>query len=113
MTVEAARATTAAQPHVSALPPVGQRWKMLYPAVLAVIDFSSFLAVAFLAAQVQFRGDLSPTFRGGWYALVAVATPLLWVALMASGGGYRLGRIGLGADEYKSVFNSALRLTAL
>ncbi len=93
--------------------PPHRRWQVVYPLVLAMTDFASFLVVALLAAQVQFDGDLSPTYHGGWYALVALVTPLVWVGLLASCSGYRLGRIGLGADEYKGVFNAALRLTAL
>jgi exopolysaccharide biosynthesis polyprenyl glycosylphosphotransferase len=93
--------------------PTSAQWRLLYPLVLVALDFLSFVVSAGLAARVQFHGDLSPTSRGGWYALVAMLAPLIWVGLLASIGCYRLGRIGLGADEYKGVFNAALRLTAL
>jgi exopolysaccharide biosynthesis polyprenyl glycosylphosphotransferase len=88
-------------------------WRTVYPLALVVLDFASFLLSAVLAAQVQFHGDLSPTYRGGWYAFVALAAPAVWVLLLAGLGCYRIGRIGLGADEYKGVFNAGLRLAAL
>jgi len=88
-------------------------WRTLYPGVLVATDCMALVASAFVAARFQFHGDLSPTDRGGWYAFIALITPLVWLLLLAGGGCYRIGRIGLGADEYKGVFNAALRLTAL
>src|SRR3954451_8203692 len=93
--------------------PTSARWRAIYPMALVLLDFASFLITAVLAARVQFHGDIAPTYRGGTYALIALLTPLAWVALLATTGCYRLGRIGIGADEYKGVFNAALRLTAL
>src|SRR3954453_23474167 len=93
--------------------PASARWRAIYPMALVLLDFASFLITAVLAARVQFHGDIAPTYRGGTYALIGLLTPLVWVALLASTGCYRIGRIGIGADEYKGVFNAALRLTAL
>lgn len=96
-----------------AVEPAAGKWRTVYPLVLLALDFLSFLVTAGLAARVQFHGDIAPTYRGGTYAVIALLTPLVWVALLASTGCYRIGRIGIGADEYKGVFNAALRLTAL
>ena len=93
--------------------PPGTYWRVVYPSVLVATDCVAFVASALMAARVQFHGDLSPTYRGGWYALVALITTVLWVLFLAAAGCYRIGRIGLGADEYKDVFNAGLRLVAL
>jgi len=93
--------------------PSAGRWRTAYPLALVALDSASFLVTAFLAARVQFHGDIAPTYRGGTYAVIALLTPVVWVGLLATTGCYRLGRIGIGADEYKGVFNAALRLTAL
>jgi exopolysaccharide biosynthesis polyprenyl glycosylphosphotransferase len=117
MTIDVTRAaklrTAEAEDLRVAVTPTPGRWRIVYPLVLVGLDFVSFLLSAGVAAKVQFHGDLSPTTRAGWYALIALMTPVAWVALLASLGDYRIGRIGLGADEYKGVFNAALRLTAL
>jgi exopolysaccharide biosynthesis polyprenyl glycosylphosphotransferase len=117
MTVDASRSSKVQIAEVADLrvmaSPAPRRWQTVYPVTLAVLDFLAFLLSAGLAAQVQFHGDISPTYRGGWYAITALIAPAVWVALLAGTGGYRIGRIGLGADEYKLVFNAALRLTAL
>jgi exopolysaccharide biosynthesis polyprenyl glycosylphosphotransferase len=97
----------------AAVQPAPSRWRAVYPLVLVLLDMASYLVTAALASQVQFHGDLAPTYRGGTYALIASLTPLVWVGLLATTGCYRIGRIGIGADEYKGVFNAALRLTAL
>jgi exopolysaccharide biosynthesis polyprenyl glycosylphosphotransferase len=117
MTIDTTRATKVRQAavadlRIAATPDQGY-WRTVYPVTLGALDFVSFLVSAGLAAQVQFHGDISPTYRGGWYAFVALVVPLVWVALLAGTGCYRIGRIGLGADEYKGVFNAGLRLTAL
>jgi len=96
-----------------AVMPTPAQWRLVYPLALVALDFLSFLISAGLAARVQFHGDLSPTSRSGSYTLLAMLAPFVWVALLGSSGCYRIGRIGLGADEYKGVFNAALRLTAL
>src|SRR5947209_14679027 len=111
MTIEVTgRADTAAVREAQALKavvsPTSRRWRIVYPGTLVGIDLASLALAGLLASQFQFHGDLSPTNRGGWYALVLLVTPVVWVALLATTGNYRLGRIGLGADEYKGVFNS-------
>jgi len=97
----------------AAVRPASGRWRTVYPLVLVLLDLASFLATAGLASNVQFHGDTAPIHRGGTYALIALLTPVVWVALLASMGCYRIGRIGLGADEYKGVFYAAVRLMAL
>jgi exopolysaccharide biosynthesis polyprenyl glycosylphosphotransferase len=117
MTIDATRSAKLREAEVAEVQavvrPTPGGWRTIYPLTLVVLDFASFLMSAGLAAQVQFHGDLSPTYRGGWYALTALAAPAVWVLLLAGLGCYRIGRIGLGADEYKGVFNAGLRLTAL
>jgi hypothetical protein len=119
MTVDATRTTSVSRALAEAhdlqvaVSPAPARWRTAYPLALVGLDLMSFLISAGLAARVQFHGDISPTARGGWYAFVAMFAPVVWVGLLASVGCYKIGRIGLGADEYKGVFNAALRLTAL
>src|SRR5437763_12588895 len=117
MTIDASRTQKfreAEELHLQAvIEPASARWRAVYPFALVLLDFASFLVTAVLAARVQFHGDIAPTYRGGTYALIALLTPLVWVVLLAATGCYRIGRIGIGADEYKGVFNAALRLTAL
>src|SRR4051812_27474974 len=115
MTLEAStsRTVTAAEAAVDAsaiaVPP-RSRWRGIYPSTLALLDVTAFLVSGLLATQIRFHGDLVPVGRMG---VVALVTPVVWAGLLAAGGGYRLGRIGLGADEYKTVFNAVLRLAAL
>src|SRR4051794_34566064 len=97
----------------AAVQPAPGKWRTVYPLVLVVLDLASYLVTAVLASNVQFHGDIVPTHRGGTYAAIALLTPVVWVGLLASTGCYKLGRIGIGADEYKGVFYAAVRLTAL
>lgn len=117
MTLEAADSKIAARADSAALEavvsPASTRWRALYPATLVAVDCAAFVVSAGLAAKFHFHGDISPTYRGGRYALISLLTTVLWALLLAGLGCYRIGRIGLGADEYKGVFNAALRLAAL
>jgi exopolysaccharide biosynthesis polyprenyl glycosylphosphotransferase len=55
-------------------------------------------------------------FPGGWqpslYVAATAGLPLVWVACVATLGGYDARFIGLGSEEFRRIINSAISLTA-
>jgi exopolysaccharide biosynthesis polyprenyl glycosylphosphotransferase len=88
-------------------------WLRRYAALLAVADFLSASAAAAFAFSLRFGTGGPGAGRGALYLGVALALPVVWVALMGVGRAYEERFLGLGSEEFKRVGNVAVRVTAL
>lgn len=85
-----------------------------YTVCLAMLDSLSLVLGLVLAQWVRF-GDLAVLVAGSRTSYM-VATALVvpaWVGTLALGGAYERRCLGAGTDEYRRVFDSALRFLAV
>jgi exopolysaccharide biosynthesis polyprenyl glycosylphosphotransferase len=98
---------------VERLPSDGRhRWVRRYSHWLITLDFLLSLVAATVALGTRFGLDLS----GGElvsYGVASLAFPFLFVAAVASTRAYERRFIGTGSEEFRRVFDGALRLGAL
>jgi exopolysaccharide biosynthesis polyprenyl glycosylphosphotransferase len=67
------------------------------------------LAAGLLAFQVRFDNIRGGT---GFYLLLSLSLPVLWVIAVRLAGGYDSRFIGVGTDEFRRVLNAGICLTA-
>ncbi|MDP9408829.1 MAG: sugar transferase, partial [Actinomycetota bacterium] len=96
----------AAAPQVDRL--VGVTWRRRYARYLVVADFAAASAAALLALLARFGADTSAT-----YVAVSAAFPLLWTGVLAAGRAYDARFLGAGSEEFRRVFDSAVRTLAV
>jgi len=78
-----------------------------------VLDASVALAAGLIALRWRYttyghgHGHIRPE-----YIILTAALPVIWAASIALAGGYDSRLIGMGADEFRRVFNAGLGLTS-
>jgi exopolysaccharide biosynthesis polyprenyl glycosylphosphotransferase len=87
-------------------------WQRRLRRKLLVMDLVAGLNGALGTVLVRYDGDAAP-LMGIDYRLLAVVTGVLWVVLVAAGGGYDRRIIGLGTEEFRRIANAAVRMLAL
>ena len=85
------------------------RWQVRYIRTTACVDLVCMLAAASLAMNVRF---VDINYRPRAYLIITLMLPVLWVLTIAVFDGYDVRFIGVGADEFRKVFNAGLCLTA-
>ncbi len=87
-------------------------WQHRYARGVVLLDL--FLAgVAGLAAPLMRFGDGHGSGHAGRYLLGTVLFPVLWVVAAAASRGYEERFLGAGSEEYRRVFNAAVRYGAV
>lgn len=92
-----------------------QSWVATYRAILLASDAGSALAGGSIS-RLLLKEELASLIVLGYpvpYGLLALGLVPLWLAAMALGGAYDSREIGNGAEEYRRVFDSAVRVLAL
>jgi exopolysaccharide biosynthesis polyprenyl glycosylphosphotransferase len=84
-------------------------WQASYVRTTVCIDMLCMLAAASLAVNIRF---LNPSYRPQAYLTITLSLPILWAITLWLCDGYDARFIGVGADEFRKVFNSAICLTA-
>ena len=87
-------------------------WQRRLRRKLLVMDAVAGLSGALGTVLVRYDGDAAP-LMGIDYRLLAVATGVLWVVLVAASGGYDRRIIGLGTEEFRRIANAAVRMLAV
>jgi exopolysaccharide biosynthesis polyprenyl glycosylphosphotransferase len=89
--------------------PSSASWMATYLRRAAVADSICALGAGLLAFNLRF--DDSGSFPAAYLA-VSLCLPVLWVATVATAGGYDARFIGVGPDEFRRVLNAGVTLTA-
>ena len=74
---------------------------------MALADLGCAVVGVFMAAQIRFGNNVTPT-----YLALSLALPVLWIAALWLAGAYDVRFIGTGSDEYRKVLNAGVSLTA-
>lgn len=98
-------------PRVLPARPSPSTWWRRYTCALTVLDSAAVILGAFVAQWVRFGGlGASATGRVGLsYVGAAFAAAPAWVITMTLGGAYDRRYYGWGAEEYRRVFDAAVR----
>ncbi len=83
------------------------RWTRDYMRKEAFADRGCAVVGVFMAAQVRFGNNVTPT-----YLALSLALPVLWIAALWLAGAYDVRFIGTGSDEFRKVLNAGVSLTA-
>jgi len=86
------------------------RWLSEYARGLVALDFCIAAAAAAAAPIVRFADGSS---SGSAYLVCALLFPVLWVVAAAASRGYEQRFVGTGSEEYRRVFNAAVRYGAV
>ena len=87
-------------------------WRRTYIQVLVGLDAIAMIAGGLVGLQQRF-GTTHVVTGGLSYAWIVASMVLGWVALMGLSRCYEARVLGVGSDEFKRVFNAAVRCTAL
>ena len=82
-------------------------WTRDYLRKAALADFGCAILGVFVATQLRFGNDVTPT-----YVALSIALPVLWLITLGLTGGYDARFIGTGSDEFRKVLNAGVSLTA-
>ncbi len=82
-------------------------WTRDYLREVALADLGCAVVGVFMAAQIRFGNNVTPT-----YLALSLTLPLLWIAALGLAGAYDSRFIGTGSDEYRKVLNAGVSLTA-
>ena len=74
---------------------------------MALADLGCAVLGVFVAAQLRFGNNVTPT-----YLALSLALPVLWIAALWLAGAYDVRFIGTGSDEFRKVLNAGVSLTA-
>jgi len=74
---------------------------------VALADLGCAVAGVFVAAQIRFGNNVTPT-----YLALSLAVPVLWIAALWMAGAYDVRFIGTGSDEFRKVLTAGVSLTA-
>jgi exopolysaccharide biosynthesis polyprenyl glycosylphosphotransferase len=83
-------------------------WESRYQRRAALFDASCGLAGGLLAFFLRFDAAVG----SGYYLVLSLFLPAVWLAAVALAGGYDTRFIGVGTDEYRRVLNAGAFLTA-
>ena len=85
-------------------------WVRRYAVGLSVVDGAAVLLAAAVAQLLRFGfAEIDTDALGYSYTLIAVALAPAWVLTLMLGGAYERRCLGWGNEEYRRVFDSALR----
>ena len=86
-----------------------------YTAALVCLDLVAIVAGAVTAQFIRFASLTTPVAQTSdlAYWMLSLAISPAWVATMALTGAYERRYLGVGADEYRRVFDGAVRFVAL
>jgi exopolysaccharide biosynthesis polyprenyl glycosylphosphotransferase len=87
---------------------VGRTWRRRYARYLVVADLAAAALAALVALLARFGADTTPT-----YVAVTAVFPLLWTGVLAAGRAYDARFLGAGSEEFRRVFDSAVRTLAV
>lgn len=93
----------------------GTGWRRPYVAALVAGDAAAVTIGALMAQAVRFEGlDRSQVAAGTGvsYLVISFLVAPLWAATLAGCGVYEGRRLGNGAEEYRRIFNAAVRFLA-
>ena len=82
-------------------------WTRYYQREVALADLGCGLVGVFVAAQLRFGNEVTPT-----YLALSLALPVLWIAALRLAGAYDVRFIGTGSDEFRKVLAAGVSLTA-
>ncbi len=82
-------------------------WTREYLREVALADLGCAVLGVFMAAQIRFGNNVTPT-----YLTLSLSLPVLWIAALWLAGAYDVRFIGTGSDEYRKVLNAGVSLTA-
>jgi hypothetical protein len=82
-------------------------WARDYLHRVAVVDLGCAAGGVLAAAQIRFGDEVTRP-----YLALSLALPLLWVTALWMAGAYDTRFIGTGSDEFRSVRNAGVSLTA-
>jgi exopolysaccharide biosynthesis polyprenyl glycosylphosphotransferase len=91
-------------------------WERRYGVALLVVDALAVGLAGAVAQAVRFGSPGSPVNLAATsvpYWLVAAVMVPVWLTVMAVGGGYEPRVLGVGSEEFRRVFNAAVRFLAL
>ncbi len=88
-------------------------WETGYATLLVVVDALAVTIAAFVALRTRFAESPSAAVGGVSYQWITATFAPAWVVLMATGRAYESRFLGSGSEEYKRVFNAAIRFTAV
>ncbi len=92
------------------------RWERRYGLGLLVVDTVAVGVAGAVAQLVRFGSPGSPVDVASTsipYWLMAALLVAVWLAVVALGGGYEPRVLGVGSEEFRRVFNAAVRFLAL
>jgi FlaA1/EpsC-like NDP-sugar epimerase len=92
------------------------RWERRYALGLVAIDLVAVNVAAALAQLLRFgfaQSSLTIDSASVSYVTVAGVLVPLWLVVMAIGGGYEPRAVGTGSEEFRRVFNAAVRFLAV
>jgi exopolysaccharide biosynthesis polyprenyl glycosylphosphotransferase len=96
--------------------PTKPAWERRYSLALVAIDVVALGIAAALAQLLRFGPVDSFLSVGGdlvGYPAVATSMVSVWLAVIALSGGYSPRVVGIGSEEFRRVFNAAVRFLAL
>jgi exopolysaccharide biosynthesis polyprenyl glycosylphosphotransferase len=85
-------------------------WVGKYLRSVVILDACAALAAGFVALQARYHHYLHPPVA---YLVLTLSLPAAWIASVALARGYEGRIMGVGADEFRRVFNAGLSLTAV
>ena len=87
-------------------------WQRRLRRKLLILDAVAGFSGAVASVVIRYDGQ-NPTVEGVRYQLLALLVGVVWLVMLALGGGYDRRVIGLGTEEFRRVFNTGVRLLAL
>ena len=92
--------------------PQGRTWSFTYRVALMLLDSAVILGAVTVAVIVRF--EASPLqINGIGFNLIGVAMVVLWLGLLVGTGCYDHRVFGVGADEFKRIFNGTVQMASL
>jgi exopolysaccharide biosynthesis polyprenyl glycosylphosphotransferase len=85
-------------------------WQRAYIRKAVCVDMLCMFAAASFAVNIRFY---RPSYWQTIYLAITVLLPILWVATVWLCGGYDTRFIGVGADEFRRIFNVGVCLAAV
>jgi exopolysaccharide biosynthesis polyprenyl glycosylphosphotransferase len=82
-------------------------WTRNYQREAVLADLGCGVAGVFMAAQIRFGDEVTPT-----YLALSLALPVLWIIALGLAGAYDVRFIGTGSDEFRKILAAGVSLTA-
>src|SRR5205085_779611 len=91
-------------------------WVRTYKSILVVVDVLAVLLAGIGGRLLRFGAPLTKVQLGRFtvpYVAISAALVPVWLGAIALGGAYDAREIGNGSEEYRRVFDSAVRVLAI